>query len=276
MAQISATIRLRPTRIGFLVRPNDMVSVCRVMRACTCLWGGVYNPIIPVFRIAPREWRAERFEHVKGLDVARGYIKFFEPDVFVESEEGLLEEAGLGALREQHVMHPYVVTLRQFLEPERDLDWSDPAFGLNIMDVFRYIYESEGRFQLRTVRPSVLVKRQQRSGLVEAVFGLYPQQRDTNYIAKGYKDVFAPTELKATPEAWLEVFKKGAETPLKVTRHELDLQRYWYHNLLVYVFDPTRATDLIDLWNLRIEPHPVLPVPIDWLEDVADFIREPG
>ena len=68
-------------------------------------------------------------------------------------------------------------------------------------------------------------------------------------------------------------FKKGAETPLKVTRHGLDLQRYWYHDLLIYVFDPTRPTELIDLWNLRLEPHPVLPVPIDWFEDLADYIH---
>jgi hypothetical protein len=243
------------------------------MRSCTCLWGGLYNPIIPVFRVPPKEWRPERFERVKGLAIARGYINFFEPDVFVESEEGLLEDAGLGALREKHIIHPYVVTLKQFLTPEPDRDWSDPAFGLNIMDVFRYIYESERRFELKNDRPSVLVKRQQGSGLVEAVFGLYPQQRDTDYIAKGYKDVFAPAELKASPDAWLEVFKKGAETPLKVTRHGLDLQRYWYHDLLIYVFDPSRPTELIDLWNLRLEPHPVLPVPIDWFEDLADYIH---
>ena len=205
MAQPSATIRLRPTRIGFLVRPNDMTSVCRIMRSCTCLWGGLYNPIVPVFRMPPKEWRPERFESVKGLAIARGYINFFEPDVFVESEEGLLEEAGLGALREKYIMRPRVVTLGQFLAPERDRDWSDPAFGLNIMDVFRYLYESERRFQLRNDRPSVLVKRQQGSGLVEAVFGLYPQQPDTDYIAKGYKDVFAPGELRATPESLLEV-----------------------------------------------------------------------
>jgi hypothetical protein len=84
------------------------------MRSCTCLWGGLYNPIIPVFRVPPKEWRPERFEHVKGLAIARGYINFFEPDVFVQSEEGLLEDAGLGALREKHIIHPYVVTLKHF------------------------------------------------------------------------------------------------------------------------------------------------------------------
>jgi hypothetical protein len=116
-----------------------------------CLWGGVYNPIIPVFRVPPKEWRVEKFESVKGLAIAKGYINFFEPDVFVESEDGLLEEAGLGALREKHVISP-VLNLDRFLAPQGHRDWSEPAFGLNIIDVFRS--------SLRN-RPPLPVKEQQ-------------------------------------------------------------------------------------------------------------------
>lgn len=274
MAEVSATIRLRPTRIGFLVRPPDMASIRKVMRYCTCLWGGIYNPIIPVFRAPPREWRGEQFERVRGLAVAKGYINFFEPDVFVESEGGMLEEIGLGALRENHSIHPHVVALEKFLAPQDHRDWSEPAFGLNIIDVFRHLYETEHRFQSRNNRTSVLIKPERSSGLVEAVFGVFPRERDTAYIAKGYKDVFTPKELEASPETWKEVFKDGAVTPLRVTRDGLDIQRYWNHDLLVYVFDPTRPTDLIDLWNLRLEPRPVLPVPIDWFKSLADHIRD--
>ncbi len=56
------------------------------MRLNTCLWGGMYNPIIPVFRAAPKEWRGVWPEFVKGYDVAKGYVRFFEPDVYVEAE----------------------------------------------------------------------------------------------------------------------------------------------------------------------------------------------
>ena len=96
MSDISAEIQLRPTRIGFLVRPTDVASVRAIMRACACLWGGIYNPIIPVFTRPPKEWKTDdgRF---KGPAIARGYVRFFEPDVYVETE--VLETAGLGALR---------------------------------------------------------------------------------------------------------------------------------------------------------------------------------
>src|SRR5215510_12009491 len=106
MPDISVGVQLRPTRIGFLVRPTDLASVRAIMRACACLWGGVYNPIIPVFKRAPKEWKPQAFDRFRGIEVAKGYVRFFEPDVYVETESGLLEEAGLGALRERHPVHP--------------------------------------------------------------------------------------------------------------------------------------------------------------------------
>lgn len=209
---------------------------------------------------------------MKGLAIAKGYIDFFEPDVFVESEDGLLEEIGLGALREKHTTSLHVTTLEKFLSPQDYRDWSEPAFGLNITDVFRHLYETEHRFKPRDSRSSVIVSPEKGSALVEAVFGAFPRQGDASYIVKGYKDVFNPKELQAAPDTWLEVFKKGAVSPLRLTRHGLDIQRYGNHELNVCVFDPTRPTDLIDLWNMRLEPPPVLPVPISWFENLTEHI----
>ena len=202
MPDISAGIQLRPTRIGFLVRPTDLASVRAIMRACACLWGGTYNPIIPVFKKAPKEWKPEIYDPFKGSAIAKGYVRFFEPDVYVEAEAGLLEEAGLAALREQYALHPQVITLKELFQPEGGRKWSEPEFGLNILDVLGHIYKTEQQFVHRDKRESVLVK---------------PERGNAR---------------------------------------------------------PSHATDLIDLWNLRLEPHPVLPIPIGWLEALADDIYD--
>jgi hypothetical protein len=272
MTEVSAGIRLRPTRVGFLVRPTDLASVREIMSCCSCLWGGIYNPLIPVFRKPPKEWQPEPYDRVRGFAIAKGYVNFFEPDVYVESEPGLLEDAGLAALRERTI-HPYVLPLRQFLRP-LDREWGEPAFGLGIQDVLRHLYRTRQQFQLRDKRESIVVKPDHSSGVAEAVFGVYPADPHAAYIPRGYRDVFEPIELAASPEAWLKVFKEGAGTPLDVTCHGLDPQRYWHHELLIYVFDPRRATDLIDLWNLRLEPRPVVPIPFSWFEPLGDFIFE--
>ena len=40
-------------------------------------------------------------------------------------------------------------------------------------------------------------------------------------MQKAYTDVYKPEKLVASPDAWRRVFLKGAETPLRVTRHGL-------------------------------------------------------
>ncbi len=232
----------------------------------------MFNPIIPVFKRPPKEWKPEIYQRFKGTEVAKGYVRFFEPDVYVEAEEGLLEEAGLGALRQEHALYPHVVTLNQFLAPERGRNWADAHFGLNVHDVLRHIYKTEEQFLQREKRAKVLVAADRSNALVEAMFGVYPTAPSVKYIEQSYTDTYKAEKIKADPEAWRRVYLDGALTPLRATRYGLETQRYWYHDTLIYVFDPQRATDLIDLWNLRLEPYPVLPVPVDWFAALADDI----
>lgn len=274
MADISAEITLRPIRIGFLVHPTDLASVCTVMRASVCLWGGIYNPIIPVFKRPPKEWKPEIYDHVKGPAVAKGYVRFFEPDVYVETKAGLLEEAGLGALREQHELHPQVIPLKKLFEPEGGKNWSEPEFGLSVRDVLGHIYRTEQQFVRRDERESVLVKPEHGTALTESIFGAYPTTPDMAYIQEAYSDVYKPEKIDASPDVWRRVYMNGSGTPLRVTRHGLDTQRYWYHDPIFFVFNPSRSIDVIDLWNLRLEPYPVLPIPVGWFEALAGDIYE--
>jgi hypothetical protein len=243
------------------------------MRTCACMWGGSFNPIIPVFRKPPTEWRPEKFERVKGLGVARGYVRFFEPDIYVEAEQGLLEEVGLGAFRQEHTMNPLALGLKDLLAIEKGhRDWAELAVGLNVIDILRHLYDTEQRFQPRDKRSSIIVKPERGDAAAEAIFGVYPTRKDAAHIPEWYRNVFKPSELKSSAEAWIEIYTNGAMTPLRVSRHGLDLRRYWYHDLVVYVFDPAKATDLIDLWNLRLEPSPVLPVPVGWFDALRDHL----
>ena len=91
MKTLSASLRLRPTRIGFLVDPDDADMMRRVFQVCTCLWGGVFNPVIPVCSAIPDRWLEHPLPSPCPADLAQGYINFFEPDVFVEAKEGLAE-----------------------------------------------------------------------------------------------------------------------------------------------------------------------------------------
>lgn len=274
MAQLHATVRLRPTRIGFLAKPTDRASILRIMTLSTCFWGGALNPIIPVGRSTPAAWSREPLPELSPQDIARGYVRFFEPDVFVESSPGLLARIGLGELANDSAFHAEAAPLKDLLARQDRRDWAELAFGLPVVDVLRDQYDTEQRFVLRHPRPAIQVRPIRGSLAAEAIFGCYPADPAAAYFEQGYRDVFQPEEIACGPEAWLKVFRGGAVSPLTVTAHKLNKRRYWYHEPVVFVFDPANVLDVIDLWNLRLEPAPVLPVPIDWIHALAPTLQE--
>lgn len=48
MATTLLQIGYRPLRLCFLVRPNSLNDVMRSIQLCSLLWGGSFNPILPV------------------------------------------------------------------------------------------------------------------------------------------------------------------------------------------------------------------------------------
>ena len=196
MKDVHIDLRLRPVRIGLLVRPADRKSIVTFMRACTCVWGGIYNPIIPVFRTFPREWKLEAFERYKPSDIAKGYIRFFDPDVYVVAEDELLDEVGLEFLRKKSFLEPRVLALKDFVAPHDNKDWIDTRFGVDIIDVISDLYKSEHQFNRKEERPAYVIKPHDTDGLVETVFGRYPNGKSASYINEGYTDAFAAVEAE--------------------------------------------------------------------------------
>src|SRR5258708_5965791 len=111
-AYLAISRRLRPLRFGFLVQPRDSQSLLRAIQLNTCLWGGRFNPIIPVFRRLPRGWSDDLFERhpeiskqmpprvrrrikrfrTNAREFVRGYLDAFEPDYLVETTAGLAKD----------------------------------------------------------------------------------------------------------------------------------------------------------------------------------------
>ena len=270
MESLHASIKLRPTRIGFLVNPRDIVSVKRIMRICTCLWGGALNPIIPVFQRPPKDWAYDQYEQRRGYDVARGYIEFFEPDVYVEAEEGMLEKVGLEHLRKPAV-DSRVLDLDEFFSS----DWRrfrDVSFGLNVLDIMRHRYQAEQKFLLKDELKSIFMDATRRDAASEAIFGCYPEGQELRYFQQNFEDVFKPKKISTFIEGWSAVFESNANTPLRITREGISFNRTWQDDLVIYIFDPRKSTDLIDFWNLRIESKPVLPVPIEWAKELSSTL----
>jgi hypothetical protein len=197
LESIYGSVALRPTRIGFLVRPNqqNFSQVREIIRICTCLWGGVFNPIIPVCTTIPSAWRLDHFKEITGRGLVDAYIRFYEPDVFVEAEVGLAKEAGIADTERR--LSERIVPLKQFIRGEgrRRFEF---AFGLSAFDVYEGLYKEEFKFASRKRRKAAVFK--ENDPYCEAVFGAFPKLNKLAYLKNAYSDVCEPEAFSATAE----------------------------------------------------------------------------
>lgn len=273
MATVFGSVRLRPTRIGLLVRPSqsNLQLIRRFLRCCACLWGGRYNPIIPVARTIPSEWRRRLPRHATGRVLADGYIHFFEPDVFVEAEPGLGEELGIAT--ERH-FDRRVVPLSEFVV-KRETRVPDFAFGMNVFDVYQHRYEREFQFERRhKPRYAALQKAHPTHAFFDVTVGVHPSQNDVAYVRKGYIDAFDPKVLPPTAESALDLLKGQYGTPFTATRFDIERDPGPHNTPTIHFFDSSRTVDVIDLWNLSIWKTNIIPVDIAWAPSFAPFLRE--
>jgi hypothetical protein len=271
---LSASLRLRPTRIGFLVRPDDSAALRQAMQICTCLWGGIYNPIIPVCTTLPDAWRDPPFPELTGSQLAHGYIKFFEPDVFVETQDGLAAELGL-ADGQLQFGEPRAIPISVFSDP--DPGRMPRPFGTSIGHVYRKLYEREFRFVSRDGDRVAAVNTASNDGaFIEAVVGGFPTHGRLAAMQTAYTDAFKPTEITADAAGFTRIVKEGFRFPLYFTRDGLnrDFGGASRHEPILFVVDPDNPLDLIDFWNSRLFNAFVLPISTRWFQDSRDFMIE--
>ena len=267
LASLTGDLKLRPIRIGFLVRPTDLPSLRRIFQVCSCLWGGMYNPIIPVSRSLPTAWRCRRHGRPSGHKLALEYLRFFEPDVFVETEQGLAVSIGIV---DSHLKTrpPRVLSLDALVS---DGDSSAFVFGLDMFHVYRHLYHTEYQFVRRRSELIASFHGESRhSAYIDATFGGFPTLDALSYIPQAYENAFNPTILKHLPSAWITVVREHGGTPLRLTCHALMPRQHTRDDFTIFLADPTSPVDLMDLWNTRLLRRNLLPVNSEWLPELKD------
>jgi hypothetical protein len=264
------SVSLRPVRIGFLMPPDDLGLVSRVARLSTCLWGGRYNVMIPFFEAGGERW-VRPYHAEGGLNVARGYVNFFEPDTLVESSPGMAER--LGWHSENWTLGlPRVVPLEQFYEQNHHGRVEFVA-GIDILEVMQQLYDDEYKYERRHKRPFAAVE--DGNAFFDVVGGRYPSDETLADIPNAYAQIFSPETLPASADSAMKIIKEGYASPRWITRHGLEESLGpGFHDESFYVFDPTDAGDVIDYWNYRLIERRVIPINLGWFVDHKDFIRE--
>ena len=266
MNNIRVDIRLRPIRFGFLVRPEDAENVLEIFRINTCLWGGMFNPIIPLFESVPTWLEEEGFHFENPKQMTEDYLDFFEPDFLVEAEEGLAEGFGFDPRR--------VLQITDILERLGERGWD--KYGLSVYDLYLELYREEFRFEPRHRRNVIDVETKEStfSNFVAVNFGSFPLQKQLEHFSRDYKSIFDPKHTILDAPELLNLYKSEYISALEIGCAKFQVNYNEHFSPTLFILDSQESKDLIDFWNLRTVRRDVKAVPIQWVKELSSCYKE--
>ena len=266
MNSIRVDVRLRPIRFGFLVRLEDEAKIAEIFRINTCLWGGMFNPIIPFLKCVPPRWDKYNFGSENAKQIMNGYLDFFEPDFLVEANEGLADGLGFDS---QRVLH-----LEDFLEQPGG--GNREIYGLSVHDVYAALYTEIFRFETRHEPKIVSVEAKDLAyaNFVASNFGSFPIQEQFGYFERDYKGVFNPEHVILDSSTLPNLYKFAHDTPISMSCAKVRINYHSSGKLRLFILNAKEICDLVDFWNLRIIFGDIFPIPIQWIEELSPFCKE--
>lgn len=252
---VSLSVRSRPVRLGILMNGFSDNRMCRIgIKLSTALWGGMFNPFIPVLQRRPN-WMDNT--SLSGREVTQGYIDTFEPDLVVGDDRELLQSIDIDSGRRLHLS---------------DIRGDDGEFvhGIPVTDVYKHLYEERYQFKRRHPERAIVSQPNPTSAprLVQAVMGSLSDNKLVGNIRDTYEYVFDPSEVTVDETNFYELVKGRTLYPLLTGSFGLSIRRMgpsYTSRPTLFLMSGASTRDLIDYWNLRAVGRHVLPVPIEWI-----------
>lgn len=186
--RIELEVRLRPTRFGFLTPVGSANSVRRVIGVNTVLWGGRFNPFLPLFLRRPRWFEGPE---ITGLQITEGLIEGFQPDFLVWFDKTHAEKAGWASRRH--------FGFDSLFNPEGE----DPlSSGTDVLAVYQELYETRFQFQQREPREVVIPRSSSGDAdlVAGATFGRFPDDGSLTVFEDAFRTAFSARDIEVTPD----------------------------------------------------------------------------
>lgn len=269
MAWGSATIRVRPIRFAFLVDPADRQALYRAIELGTLLWGGSYNPIIPVYQRTPSKWESHRFGRLpQPADIISGYLNGFDPDFVVpvgRCANNTYETGNREIIQESDLLGDIKKT-------------ATPCYGIGLIELLKDILEKELKYK-RNDDFHIAIPDMPRSyrTFLASVFGVLPEEAQS-LVDSAISRTPGVVRVKPTLANFVELWQPRRMFPRHLSMWSLEEKPFL--DEVLFVCDATSPLDIIDYWNLRAAGHHVLPIPIQVstsqsIKKIAkDFIEE--
>lgn len=252
----SITLQVRPLRLASLVDPRNGQSIREAIQINSTLWGGIYNPIIPIYKRMPPAWREKPFSAPKAESVIKGYIDAFDPDILVQYTRELpkyITDLGLEIIKFSEIWE----------YTQKDKEALVPKFGIGIFELLNLIFDEHFRYKERFPTKVVIPQIPKANSLFwSSLFGEIPTYI-LAIISKDYKKALDIETIKIDTSKIKDLLKGNILFPRRVTKYNLRaFKRSGFRKeACVFFMNADKNGDIIDYWNLRALGRQVIPLP---------------
>lgn len=233
-----ATVRLRPTRFAFLIPYGDESNLRLAIQMNSFLWGGQFNPIIPVFKDQQPNLPDFLMKTIVPDEYLGQYLDNFDPDFLVPL--GACEAQGFETYNRE-----ILSSSRMFSEVDI---WRIPQHGIGLVEVLNHYAATEDKY-LRRHPKKILTPSfsSEHSLFLASVFGEVSQE--INEILK--KDYLSYFEHES-PTCDIANYQN------MLSRRNLFLRRFTGYQIRernnhpsLLLLDASDFLDIVDYWNFR-------------------------
>jgi hypothetical protein len=176
-------VKCRPLRLAFLI-PPEKAALRKAIQINSTLWGGTYNPIIPLYAQPPKTWKDYPRQKIAMKDRIVGYVRAFDPDILVDCTGSKLPSYLVDLGRETISVDEI---WSNFFSDQRD---GAPKYGVGIFEllngIFKEYFDVVRRFPSKVAFP-IFPKEY---GLFWAAIHLVKWKRNTRWKPPLAEDVF--------------------------------------------------------------------------------------
>lgn len=252
----SVNIKLRPIKIAFLVDPRNKKAVLEAIKINSFLWGGTYNPIIPVLKKVPAVWKKnDKFINFRSnaKAITLGYIDAFDPDYFVVVGGCDVKHLNLSGER--------IISVNDILT-NVDSDGT-PSYGVGLFEILNHFIDKELKFVRKHPLNIYFTDFEKKNELfLASIFGKLQGNID-KVIRKNYRNHLDAKDKKVNINNYAELFKPSTLFIRRFTSLDIDARSSGrgLRDACLFFLDAQNNYDVIDYWNLRAMGWRIIPVP---------------
>jgi len=251
----SINIKARPLKMALLVDANSRQQVLAAIKLASSLWGGVYFPIVPLYKRTPRSWKRDTLKPPSAEAWVKGYLEAFDVDIIVQFSEKVpdyLKDLQLKVIKADDVWH----------KDSRTGEYSN-SIGLGIQSLLNNIFEEHFKFKPKyPIKISVPTIPNKLAPFWSSVFGDYSDELASE-IRKHYSTHLEINHPFVNVADFKSLMSPDTLFPRRLTAVNLETHgnNFSRRDQCIFFMDAENLADVVDFWNLRATGRQVIPAP---------------